>query len=106
MARRMTVDTAALRARHPDHFNGSCRRRQLMTALSTAAAVLLLFGMAQRGVFDGAGCIGLHVAVAPRTLELHQASFIILMIVIAVAGIDMVSNQLRFALIGRRARLA
>lgn len=54
----------------------------------------------------GAGGIGLHLAEAIRTLELQQASFIILMILVAVAAIDMVSNQLRFALIGRRSRLA
>ena len=54
----------------------------------------------------GAGGIGLHLAEAIRTLELQQASFIILMILIAVAAIDVVSNQLRFALIGRRGQLA
>jgi len=54
----------------------------------------------------GAGGIGLHLAEAIRTLELQQASFIILMILIAVAAIDVVSNQLRFALIGRRGRLS
>jgi len=54
----------------------------------------------------GAGGIGLHLAEAIRTLELQQASFIILMILVAVAAIDVVSNQLRFALIGRRGRLA
>lgn len=54
----------------------------------------------------GAGGIGLHLAEAIRTLELQQASFIILMILIAVAAIDVVSNQLRFALIGRRGHLA
>jgi phosphonate transport system permease protein len=54
----------------------------------------------------GAGGIGLHLAEAIRTLELQQASFIILMILIAVAAIDVVSNQLRFALIGRRGPLA
>jgi phosphonate transport system permease protein len=54
----------------------------------------------------GAGGIGLHLAEAIRTLELQQASFIILMILLAVTAIDVVSNQLRFALIGRRARLA
>ncbi|CAN5201189.1 phosphonate ABC transporter, permease protein PhnE [soil metagenome] len=54
----------------------------------------------------GAGGIGLHLAEAIRTLELQQASFIILMILVAVAAIDLVSNQLRFALIGRRSRLA
>jgi phosphonate transport system permease protein len=54
----------------------------------------------------GAGGIGLYLAEAIRTLELQQASFIILMILIAVAAIDVVSNQLRFALIGRRGQLA
>ncbi|HTR84842.1 MAG TPA: phosphonate ABC transporter, permease protein PhnE [Reyranella sp.] len=50
----------------------------------------------------GAGGIGLHLAEAIRTLELQQASFLILMILVAVAAIDIVSSQLRFALIGRR----
>jgi phosphonate transport system permease protein len=54
----------------------------------------------------GAGGIGLHLAEAIRTLELQQASFIILMILIAVAAIDFVSNRLRFALIGRRGAMA
>jgi phosphonate transport system permease protein len=54
----------------------------------------------------GAGGIGLHLAEAIRTLELQQASFIILLILVAVAAIDVVSNQLRFALIGRRGQLA
>jgi phosphonate transport system permease protein len=53
----------------------------------------------------GAGGIGLHLAEAIRTLELKQASFIILLILVAVAAIDIVSNQLRFALIGRRSQL-
>lgn len=50
----------------------------------------------------GAGGIGLHLSEALRVLELKQASFIILMILVAVAAIDLISNQLRFALIGRR----
>ena len=54
----------------------------------------------------GAGGIGLHLAEAIRTLELKQASFIILLILVAVAAIDVVSNQLRFALIGRRGQIA
>ncbi len=54
----------------------------------------------------GAGGIGLHLSEAIRTLELKQASFIILMILVTVAAIDLVSNQLRFALIGRRGRTA
>ncbi len=54
----------------------------------------------------GAGGIGLHLAEAIRTLELPQASFIILLILVAVAAIDIVSSQLRFALIGRRSQQA
>jgi phosphonate transport system permease protein len=54
----------------------------------------------------GAGGIGLHLAEAIRTLELQQTSFIILIILVTVAAIDVVSNQLRFALIGRRGRMA
>lgn len=50
----------------------------------------------------GAGGIGLHLSETIRTLELQQASFIILMILIAVALIDFLSGQLRFALIGKR----
>ena len=50
----------------------------------------------------GAGGIGLHLAEALRVLELKQASFIILMILVTVAAIDLVSNRLRFALIGKR----
>jgi phosphonate transport system permease protein len=50
----------------------------------------------------GAGGIGLHLAEAIRTLELPQTSFIIVLILVAVAIIDFVSSQLRFAVIGRR----
>ena len=49
-----------------------------------------------------AGCIALHLAEAIRTLELQQTSFIIVLILIAVALIDFVSSKLRFAMIGRR----
>lgn len=52
----------------------------------------------------GAGGIGLHLAEAIRTLELQQASFIIVMILIVVTVIDFLSTQLRFALIGRSGR--
>lgn len=54
----------------------------------------------------GAGGIGLQLGEAIRVLELQQASFIILMILIAVALIDVISNRLRFALIGRRVQTA
>jgi phosphonate transport system permease protein len=54
----------------------------------------------------GAGGIGLHLAEAIRTLELQQTSFIIVLILIAVALIDFVSSKLRFAMIGRRGAMA
>jgi phosphonate transport system permease protein len=54
----------------------------------------------------GAGGIGLHLAEAIRTLELQQTSFIIVLILIAVALIDFVSSHLRFAMIGRRGVMA
>ena len=54
----------------------------------------------------GAGGIGQHLAEAIRTLELQQASFIILMILIVVAAIDFVSGRLRFGLIGQRGRVS
>lgn len=52
----------------------------------------------------GAGGIGLYLAEGIRTLELQQVSFIILLILAAVATIDFVSSQLRFAIIGPRMR--
>jgi phosphonate transport system permease protein len=48
----------------------------------------------------GAGGIGLHLAEAIRTLEWQQVSFIVLMILITVAAIDLVSARVRFAIIG------
>ena len=51
----------------------------------------------------GAGGIGLHLSEAIRTLEWQQVSFLIILVLIAVAGIDFVSSKLRFAIIGRAA---
>lgn len=48
----------------------------------------------------GAGGIGLHLYEAIRVLEWRQASFLILLILAAVAAIDVVSRRLRSALIG------
>jgi len=50
----------------------------------------------------GAGGIGLHLAEMIRTYEWDQVSFIILMILITVAVIDLVSSRLRTAIIGKR----
>ncbi|MCL2714216.1 MAG: phosphonate ABC transporter, permease protein PhnE [Alphaproteobacteria bacterium] len=51
----------------------------------------------------GAGGIGLQLAEQIRVLEWQHVSFLILMILIAVAVIDWVSGKLRFAIIGRTA---
>ena len=51
----------------------------------------------------GAGGIGLQLAEQIRVLEWQRVSFLILMILVAVAAIDFVSGKLRFAIIGRRA---
>ena len=49
----------------------------------------------------GAGGIGLQLAEQIRVLEWQKVSTLVLMILIAVAAIDFVSNRLRFAIIGR-----
>lgn len=49
----------------------------------------------------GAGGIGLQLAEQIRVLEWQEVSFLILMILIAVAAIDFISNRLRFAVIGK-----
>ena len=51
----------------------------------------------------GAGGIGLQLAEQIRVLERQRVSFLILMILVAVAAIDWISGKLRFAIIGRRA---
>jgi phosphonate transport system permease protein len=53
----------------------------------------------------GAGGIGLQLAEQIRVLEWQKVSFLILMILIAVATIDYISGKLRFAIIGRRATI-
>lgn len=50
----------------------------------------------------GAGGIGLHLSEAIRTLEWQQVSFLVLMVLVTVAVIDMLSQRLRFAIIGER----
>jgi phosphonate transport system permease protein len=51
----------------------------------------------------GAGGIGLQLAEQIRVLEWQKVSFLVLMILVAVAAIDFISSKLRFAIIGRRA---
>ncbi len=47
----------------------------------------------------GAGGIGLQLAEQIRVLEWQKVSFLILMVLIAVAVIDWISSKLRFAII-------
>lgn len=54
----------------------------------------------------GAGGIGLHLSEMIRTLEWQAVAFIILLILIAVALIDLVSSRLRRAIIGHAAPAA
>jgi phosphonate transport system permease protein len=51
----------------------------------------------------GAGGIGLQLSEQIRVLEWQHVSFIILMILVAVAAIDFISKRVRFAIIGRPA---
>lgn len=51
----------------------------------------------------GAGGIGLQLAEQIRVLEWQKVSFLVLMILVAVAAIDFISGKLRFAIVGRRA---
>ena len=52
----------------------------------------------------GAGGIGLHLSEQIRTLEWQQVSFLVMMILITVAVIDLVSSRLRFGIIGTTSR--
>ncbi len=51
----------------------------------------------------GAGGIGLHLYEQIRVLEWQQVAFLVLMVLVTVAAIDLVSQRLRHAIIGRRA---
>jgi phosphonate transport system permease protein len=50
----------------------------------------------------GAGGIGLHLSEQIRVLEWRRVSFLILLILISVAAIDLISGKLRAAIAGRR----
>ena len=49
----------------------------------------------------GAGGIGMHLTEQIRMLEWDKVSFLVLLILVAVAAIDWISAKLRFAVIGR-----
>lgn len=54
----------------------------------------------------GAGGIGLHLSEMIRTLEWQAVSFIVILILITVAIIDVISSRLRAAIIGNPANSA
>jgi len=56
---RHPVDLAALRGRHPQHFQRFDRRRQMTMGLAAAALVLLVYAMGVLGFFDGKLIAGL-----------------------------------------------
>jgi phosphonate transport system permease protein len=49
----------------------------------------------------GAGGIGGYLTELIRVLDMQQVAFLVLMILVTVAAIDLVSSRLRFAMIGR-----
>ena len=51
----------------------------------------------------GAGGIGQHLTEQIRTLEWQQVSFLVFMVLVAVAAIDFVSSRLRSSIIGKPA---
>ncbi len=52
----------------------------------------------------GAGGIGQYLTELIRVLELRQVAFLVLMILVTVALIDLVSGRIRRAIIGPAAR--
>ena len=51
----------------------------------------------------GAGGIGLYLYKQIRVLEWQQVGFLIVMVLLTLAAIDVVSRRLRLAIIGHRA---
>lgn len=60
MPSRPVIDLAAIRDRHPQHFNRFDRRRLLAMLTGIAAFALLLFGMVELGFFGGTLTSGLR----------------------------------------------
>ena len=71
-------------------------RRSLDTVRSIDTLIWALIGIV------GAGGIGLWLSEAIRVLEWRDAAFIIILVLITVAVIDLVSQKLRAAIVGRR----
>jgi len=70
-----------------------CDRGQVLYFIESNTRSATIIGIV------GAGGIGLQLAEQIRVLEWQRVSFLILMILIAVAVIDWISSKLRFAII-------
>ena len=81
-----------LRSQYPEVFAG-----QVLYFIESNTRSATIIGIV------GAGGIGLQLAEQIRVLEWQKVSFLILMILVAVAAIDWISGKLRFAIIGQRA---
>ncbi len=105
------IETTGDRAREGVRAAGGSRLAELRFGLLPpvlpvlAGQVLYMFESNVRSAtiigIVGAGGIGLHLYEAIRTLEWREVSFLVLMVLVAVALIDAVSSRLRAALRGR-----
>ena len=103
-----TVETTGNRAREGVRAAGGGRLHEVRFGLLPqvlpviAGQVLYFFESNVRSAtiigIVGAGGIGLHLYEAIRTLEWREVSFLVLMVLVAVAGIDWVSSRLRAAM--------
>ena len=103
-----TVETSGHRAREGVRAAGGGRLAEVRFGLLPqvlpviAGQVLYFFESNVRSAtiigIVGAGGIGLHLYEAIRTLEWREVSFLVLMILVAVAVMDAVSSRLRAAM--------
>ncbi len=105
-----TVETSGERAREGVRAAGGGRLDEVRFGLLPqvlpviAGQVLYFFESNVRSAtiigIVGAGGIGLHLYEAIRTLEWNEVSFLVLMVLVAVAVMDWVSSRLRAAMRG------
>ena len=103
-----TVETTGERAREGVRAAGGGRLQEVRFGLLPqvlpviAGQVLYFFESNVRSAtiigIVGAGGIGLHLYEAIRTLEWREVSFLVLMILVAVATMDWISSRLRAAM--------
>jgi phosphonate transport system permease protein len=107
-----TIETVDKKAREGMRSTGASELEEIRFGLIPeivpvfAAQILYYFESNTRSAtiigIVGAGGLGLHLSEQIRTLEWQTVSFLILMILVAVAVIDWLSAKLRFAIIGKK----